>query len=265
MEVFDVYNSRNLPNTGRFTGEDHALALVVMSPQNIVTIPLLGYGEVVIGRSLDTDVPLSDPGVSPRHARLAILPGSLAVEDLGSEGGTFLRDLRLATGERAGFMLGEPIRFGSTVVIVRRRSVGAELRRMWSPGEFAALVEDECLRAHRRPSEFAVAHIALDLAVDPGPHRLSDLIGQVDHALPPPHMLGAARSGGLQVLLVAVPPMLIRACLRRLMGRLRERGYGARLGLAWFPGDARTPLSLRTLAQRRAQSDLADAWLGSLP
>jgi hypothetical protein len=261
MESSVLYNSRNLPNTGRLTGEDHALDLIVMSLQNIVAIPVLGYGELLIGRSHDADVPLADPQVSPRHARITILPGSLAVEDLGSEGGTFLREASLVAGERAGFMLGEPLRVGHTVLIVRRRTSRGELRRLWSPSEFTALVEDECLRAHRRPSVFAVAHLALDS----GPHLLSDLLSQLDHALPPPHMLGAAPAAALQALLVAVPPPLIRACLRRLMGRLRDRGYGARLGVAWFPNDGRTPLSLRTLAQRRAEWGLPDRWLGSIP
>jgi hypothetical protein len=247
MEAIHADNSRNLPNTGQLPGEGEVLDLVAMSLQNIVTIPLLGYGDVVIGNARDADVPLPDPAISACHLRLTILPGSLAVEDLGSGAGTFLRELRLTPGEPAGFLLGEPIRIGQTALIVRRRT-RLELRRLWSPPEFAALVEDECLRARRRPSVFAVAHLKLD----PGPHRLSDLVTQVDHALPPPHMLGVAPGAGLEALLVAAPPVVIRACVRRLMLRLGERDYGAHLGLAWFPDDARTPLSLRSLARRRA-------------
>ena len=249
MEGFETYNSRNLPNTGRSSAEDPALELIAMSLQNSVAIPLLGYGEVVVGRALDADVPLADPRVGHRHARLTILPGSLSVEDLGSEAGTFLREVRLPPGQRAGLLLGEPLRIGDTALVVRRRSPRMELRRLWSPLEFSALVEDECLRAHRRPSAFSVAHLALG----PGGQRLSDLIAQVDRALPPPHMLGSAPGGGLQALLVAIPPMLMSACLRRLTRSLRERGYDVGLGLAWFPRDARTSVSLQALAQRRAR------------
>jgi hypothetical protein len=253
MEGFETYNSRNLPNTGRSSAEDPALELIAMSLQNIVAIPLLGHGEVVVGRALDADVPLADPRVGHRHARLTILPGSLSVEDLGSEAGTFLREIRLPPGQRAGFLLGEPLRIGDTALVVRRRPPRMELRRLWSPLEFSALVEDECLRAHRRPSVFSVAHLALE----PGGRRLSDLIAQVDQALPPPHMLGAAPGGGLQALLVAIPPRLMSACVRRLTRSLRERGYGVGLGLAWFPGDARTSVSLQALAQRRARTGSA--------
>jgi hypothetical protein len=256
MEGFEANNSRNLPNTGRWNAEDDALELIAMSLQYSVAIPLLGQGEVVVGRALDADVPLADPRIGHRHARLTILPGSLAVEDLGSEAGTFLREVRLPPGQRAGFLLGEPLRIGDTALVVRRRPPRMELRRLWSPLEFSALVEDECLRAHRRPSVFSVAHLALEPG---GDHRLSDLIAQVDQALPPPHMLGAAPAGGLQALLVAIPPMLMSACLRRLTRSLRERGYGARLGLAWFPGDARTSVPLQALAQRRARTGSGDA------
>jgi pSer/pThr/pTyr-binding forkhead associated (FHA) protein len=249
MERFEPDNSRNLPNTGQSSAEDPGLELIAMSLQNSVAIPLLGYGEVVVGRALDADVPLADPRISHRHARLTVLPGSLSVEDLGSEAGTFVREVCLPPGQRVGFLLGEPLRVGDTALVVRRRPPRMELRRLWSPLEFSALVEDECLRAHRRLSVFAVAHVALE----PGGHRLSDLIAQVDQALPPPHMLGAAPAGGLQALLVAIHPMLMSACLRRLARSLREQGYGVRLGLAWFPGDARTSASLQGLARHRAR------------
>jgi hypothetical protein len=250
MEAFDADNSRNLPNTGQWPAQDHPLELVAVSLQNSVAIPLLGQGEVIVGRALDVDVPLADPRISQRHARLTILPGSLSVEDLGSEAGTFLREVCLPPGQRASFLLGEPLRIGDTALVVRRRPPRMELRRLWSPLEFSALVEDECLRAQRRPSVFSVAHLALEPG---GGQRLSDLIGQVDQALPPPHMLGAAPAG-LQVLLVAIPPKLMSACLRRLTRSLRERGYGVRLGLAWFPGDARTSASLLSLARRRSRA-----------
>ena len=253
MEAFAAYNSRKLPISGRLAGEDHTpLDLVAMSLHNVVCLPLLDYGELIVGRSPDTHVPQGDPALSPRHARITVLPGSLAVEDLGSGAGTYLREVALAPGEKAGFMPGEPLRLGQTVVIVRRRSARLELRRLWSPSEFAALVEDECLRARRRASVFAVAHLALDGEPLPPP----DLVSQLERALPRPHMLGAGASGGLQALLVAVPPPLMRACLRRLFRGLRQRGQHVRLGIAWYPGDGRTPWSLQALARRRAELDV---------
>ena len=122
---------------------------------------------------------------------------------------------------------------------------------------------DEALRPHGlRVSQANILVAVAHLALDPGRQLLSDLVSQLDHALPPPHMLAAAPAAALQALLVAVPPPLMRACLRRLVLRLRDRGYGARLGIAWFPADGRTPLSLQTLAQRRARADAPDPWLG---
>ena len=156
-------------------------------------------------------------------------------------------------------MPGEAIRVGATVLMVRGRTARLQLRRLWSASEFAGLVEDECLRAHRRPSAvFAVAHLDLEEADDQGPGGevsqagLADLLTRVDAALPPPHLLGAASGSGLEALLVAVPPSVMNASLRRLVRTLRAGGYRVRLGASWYPLDGRTPAVLRGAARRRA-------------
>ena len=49
-----------------------------------------GDFELVVGRSLEAGIRLDDTGASRRHARLVSVGGVVAVEDLGSRGGTFV-------------------------------------------------------------------------------------------------------------------------------------------------------------------------------
>ncbi|MDZ7785427.1 MAG: FHA domain-containing protein [Halioglobus sp.] len=51
---------------------------------------------VELGRSLDCDIAIVSPHVSPRHARLELRDGELVVEDLGSDRGTVVNGRRVA-------------------------------------------------------------------------------------------------------------------------------------------------------------------------
>jgi pSer/pThr/pTyr-binding forkhead associated (FHA) protein len=55
------------------------------------TVHALEEPEAVFGRTEGSIRVADDPGVSPRHARFTLRDGVLAVEDLGSLNGTFLR------------------------------------------------------------------------------------------------------------------------------------------------------------------------------
>jgi pSer/pThr/pTyr-binding forkhead associated (FHA) protein len=55
----------------------------------------LGTGPHVLGRALDADIILDFPGVSRRHALIAITASRATIEDLGSKNGTFVGDQRV--------------------------------------------------------------------------------------------------------------------------------------------------------------------------
>ena len=68
------------------TGDDAALALVVMTTESTSSRFLPRRGTVTIGRDPQNDVCISDPAVSRRHAVLH-LEGVLRIEDIGSANG----------------------------------------------------------------------------------------------------------------------------------------------------------------------------------
>ncbi|MEM1413890.1 MAG: FHA domain-containing protein [Myxococcota bacterium] len=65
---------------------------------------------IVLGRSRDCDLVLSEPTVSGRHARLTWRDGRILVEDLGSANGTFVGKERI--GQKA-VRPGDDLRFGA--------------------------------------------------------------------------------------------------------------------------------------------------------
>ena len=73
--------------------------------------------ESVLGRSLDADIRFDVPGVSRRHARIIVDGEHVALEDLGSQNGTYLRGQRL-TG-RATLADGDEVQLGPVSIVFR--------------------------------------------------------------------------------------------------------------------------------------------------
>jgi len=78
----------------------------------------IGRTECVLGRSLDADIRFDVPGVSRRHARIVIDGEHVALEDLGSQNGTYLRGERI-TG-RAALTDGDEVRLGPVSIVFRK-------------------------------------------------------------------------------------------------------------------------------------------------
>jgi DNA-binding winged helix-turn-helix (wHTH) protein len=76
--------------------------------------------ESVLGRALDADIRFDVPGVSRRHARLVVDGEHVALEDLGSQNGTYLRGERI-TG-RATLADGDEVRLGPVSIVFRQAS-----------------------------------------------------------------------------------------------------------------------------------------------
>jgi len=83
------------------------------SPGRVFT---LTKSEIYLGRDINNDIPISDPEVSRKHARLVLLQtGEYQLEDLGSTNGTYIDGQRI-TGPHLlypgeAIMLGDNVRF----------------------------------------------------------------------------------------------------------------------------------------------------------
>lgn len=74
-------------------------------------------GETILGRALDASIRFDVPGVSRRHARLIVDGMNVAVEDLGSQNGTYVGDRKV--DGRAALGDGDELRLGPVSVLIR--------------------------------------------------------------------------------------------------------------------------------------------------
>jgi hypothetical protein len=78
-------------------------------------LPLPGR-VVVLGRSLDADVPIPHRSVSRRHALIERSERGYTISDLGSHNGTFVGGKRLLEGERVEIGLGAAFTVGKVAI-----------------------------------------------------------------------------------------------------------------------------------------------------
>ena len=71
--------------------------------------------EILLGRDLANDIPISDPEISRRHARFVMQGESFLVEDLGSTNGTFLNGQRVSSPQQ--LRAGDVITLGEDIVL----------------------------------------------------------------------------------------------------------------------------------------------------
>ncbi len=75
--------------------------------------PLKESGAIVIGRASGVDLVLAEDMVSRKHARLAIAPGAITIDDLGSMNGTFVNGEKVS---RATLKEGDRLLIGTNIV-----------------------------------------------------------------------------------------------------------------------------------------------------
>ncbi|TMQ11661.1 MAG: FHA domain-containing protein [Deltaproteobacteria bacterium] len=125
-----------------------------------MTVPLPASGELVIGRSAECGLRLSDELVSRAHAQLFVVPDGIRLEDLGSRHGTLLNGQRL-TAPRL-LASGDVVGIGSAVLIVHRRSRAASGRAMLDAACLLRRFEEELERSLRYRRELALVVVRSD-------------------------------------------------------------------------------------------------------
>ena len=151
MPAPTVHESRSVNGPPK-SGEG-VLHLAVMAPNLFETHPLPTGGSVSVGRDDSADVRITDELASRLHARFHIdATGTVAVEDLQSSNGTFVRGERIETGQRLPIQLGEAVTIGFTHLMIQRRRPAPPRRRFQGHGAFEERLEDACALAARLPS-----------------------------------------------------------------------------------------------------------------
>jgi DNA-binding NtrC family response regulator len=101
------------------TSVDRRHLLVFSGPSSWLH-PLPASGHVVIGRSETADLRIDDALVSRQHARLTLEGGIITITDLGSQKGTYVNRVRIAS-ERA-LQPNDEIRIHSTTLVLHATS-----------------------------------------------------------------------------------------------------------------------------------------------
>jgi hypothetical protein len=82
----------------------------------ITAFPLPAAGTVALGRDPAGEIAIDDAQIAPLHARLTC--DRLAIEDLGSAAGTWVRRARLAPGAPAALACDEVFQLGPIAMVV---------------------------------------------------------------------------------------------------------------------------------------------------
>ncbi|HKD40880.1 MAG TPA: sigma 54-interacting transcriptional regulator [Myxococcaceae bacterium] len=110
-----------LPVAAPYRSGMEGLRLVIVGNENAATHQLPTSGTVSIGRSEEASICLLDPAISRRHALLHVGP-RLTLEDLGSANGTYVRGVRVGSGQTVEIEAGDVVEIGTTLLIVQGRS-----------------------------------------------------------------------------------------------------------------------------------------------
>jgi DNA-binding NtrC family response regulator len=211
--------------------------LTVMGANVFETYPLPASGQVSIGRDEEADVRIVDPLASRMHACLHIgPPGKIAVEDLKSANGTFVRGERIDAGVPITLQPGEAVTIGFTHLMVQRRRPRLSARRLRSHASFEECLEEACERASERPGTGpAVIRVRLEdegsgargAAVLQGALRSGDLLAQY-------------ATGEYEILLLDTDSARVHAIASDIDAGLRRARLAARTAVVAFPTHGRS-------------------------
>jgi DNA-binding NtrC family response regulator len=235
------------PGAGPQSG---GLCLHVVLDKNVTTYPLPATGTVIIGRATDTDVRIEVPSISRRHAALH-LGAELEVEDLGGANGVSIGSARLEPNRRTRIREGTILSLGPVIAVVQRSGSAPRPRRVWSHGNFEGRVEDECARAARQETTFAILRLRFGAGA-----KIEDVVSGALHA---GDVLATYAPGELEVLLIDVSPEEASRVEAGVVSALAQSGVEARTGIVCYPRDGRTPDDLLAKAAACVRPAALDA------
>lgn len=224
------------------------LCVLVLSPTGFTPYPLPTIGEVVVGRSEEVDIRVSDRRVSRRHAVLRVSE-VVTIEDLHSGNGTRVRGSPVTAGVPVSVNLGDAIVIGGTCLIVERQGSPAALTGVWSHTTFEARANDVCALARAEGREFSIGRIRVDT-----PAPWTDVAPVLVKAIAFPHLLAVYGSSEYELLLRDVTAREAEGLAAEAVARLANLGMRARWALAAFPADGRSADELMQRATDRLRA-----------
>jgi MoxR-like ATPase len=212
--------------------EERRPYLLIFEEESVSVAQLPLDGELVIGRSSQADVRLSDRLASRRHAGLEVRAGAVTVSDLDSHNGTRVNGALITAPYR--LRSGDVIEICSAALVLQRCEAGPMRRPIIDDERFLARLEEEIERALRYRPELQL------LCVD---------IGEGESAAAP--TVAAALAGKLRLIdvvgytgrreLMALLPELTAyeglLAAKALLASLHRVAPAARAGHAACPAD----------------------------
>jgi two-component system response regulator AtoC len=215
--------------------------LLVVTENAVLAIHFLPEtGSVTIGRGSDNTIQIDDESISRRHAILHV-GAVMTIEDLGSSNGTMLRDVPIPANQPHEINVNELVTLGSLTLLIQGRFTPAQTNRIVSHDYFQARLAEECARAERNGSLFAVVGIrvspgAPDTAVD---EALMRTLRQAD-------VLAKRGERAYELLLVDVNRAQAEDVAQRFVASLGQLATPATHVVVQFPIDGRNPYELMT-------------------
>jgi two-component system, NtrC family, response regulator AtoC len=217
------------------------LRLVVLGGEVLATHALPESGQLVIGRGQECDIRIDDPSISRKHAVLHVGP-EMALEDLGSSNATLLRGERLAAGTPVAVAIDEVITLGAIGLVIQQHAAVSPQRTLWGHGYFELRLSDECMRAQRAATTFALLRVRAEAgAID----RVSAAVRDID-------VIGTYAPGEWEILLCDATA----DDATRIATAITTAVPAARVALAMFPADGADAWALGASATSRF-ADLA--------
>ena len=106
----------------------------LISTEGEQTFELRGGSPLIVGRALNSDIPVFDPTISRKHAEVALDENGVHVTDLGSSNGTFLNGARI---DAARLSPGDVITFGKVAFRLKESAPSAEATAQRTPASLA--------------------------------------------------------------------------------------------------------------------------------
>src|SRR6266850_2266519 len=222
------------------------LRLFVAGEGRFATHHLPDSGEVIVGSDPGCGLHVDDPSVAARHAVLSMGP-PVRIADLGSGIPTSVHQHRVLPGHPVEVAPGDMLHLGGVILMVEGRGT-APPRRILPHGYFELRLEEECNRAARYQSSFALLRIACDPSCPSAAIEeiLANSIRLVD-------VIAVGGPSDYEVMLVDTPAADLKLVVSRLETQLAERGGKPRMGIAVYPRDGRSADELLA----RANGELA--------